>query len=169
MQVGVLIQSPGGSRGLIGGGTKQADFKFYTALVVNTVEAANTKTANTHSGGGIQDRCPLFPGPLIAKNFCGSILADCFVLTPHNNQLRHCQRNTHRSRRPSSLSLHFLLPAEDLRNNGSTNSCVWNWWKYGLKTPTSVLSPLLQHHFKCTHTKKNTPPHPHPRLRIDLS
>lgn len=40
----------------------------------------------------------MIPGPLIAKNFCGSILADCFVLTPHNNQLRHCQRNTHSSR-----------------------------------------------------------------------
>lgn len=40
------------------------------------------------------------PGPIIAKNFCGSILADCFVLTPHNNQLRHCQRNTHSSRIP---------------------------------------------------------------------
>lgn len=35
------------------------------------------------------------PVPLIAESFCGSILADCFVLTPHNNQLRHCQRNTH--------------------------------------------------------------------------
>lgn len=44
-------------------------------------------------------------GPLIAKNFCGSILADCFVLTPHNNQLRHCQRNTHSSRIPPSLHL----------------------------------------------------------------
>lgn len=43
------------------------------------------------------DGCGI-PGLLIAKNFCGSILADCFVLTPHNNQLRHCQRNTHRSR-----------------------------------------------------------------------
>lgn len=40
----------------------------------------------------------VIPGLLIAKNFCGSILADCFVLTPHNNQLRHCQRNTHSSR-----------------------------------------------------------------------
>ncbi|CAB1429934.1 unnamed protein product [Pleuronectes platessa] len=38
------------------------------------------------------------PGPLIAMSFCGSILADCFVLTPHNNQLRHCQRNTHSTR-----------------------------------------------------------------------
>lgn len=38
------------------------------------------------------------PRASIAKNFCGSILADCFVLTPHNNQLRHCQRNTHSSR-----------------------------------------------------------------------
>lgn len=40
----------------------------------------------------------VIPGLLIAKNFCGSILADCFILTPHNNQLRHCQRNTHSSR-----------------------------------------------------------------------
>lgn len=131
-----MIQSPGGSRGLIGwggegGGTKQADFKFHTALVVNAVKAANTNTAKTHGGGGI----PLFPRPLIAKNFCGSILADCFVLTPHNNQLRHCQRNTHRSRRPSSPSLHFLPAAEDLRNNGSTVSCAGNGWKHGLKTP----------------------------------
>lgn len=136
--------------------------------MVNTVEAANTKTANTHSGGGIQGRCPLVPGPLIAKNFCGSILADCFVLTPHNNQLRHCQRNTHRSRRPSSLSLHFLLPAEDLRNNGSTISCVWNWWKYGLRTPTSVLSPLLQHHFKRTHKKRTLSPPPPPPTKNRL-
>lgn len=33
----------------------------------------------------------------MVTSFCGSILADCFVLTPHNNQLRHCQRNTHSS------------------------------------------------------------------------
>lgn len=46
----------------------------------------------------------------IAKNFCGSILADCFVLTPHNNQLRHCQRNTHSSRvqQTSRLSSYLL-------------------------------------------------------------
>lgn len=49
-------------------------------------------------------------GPFIAKNFCGSILADCFVLTPHNNQLRHCQRNTHRSRIQPDLLL-SLLPS----------------------------------------------------------
>lgn len=46
------------------------------------------------------------------KSFCGSILADCFVHTPHNNQLRHCQRNTHSSRRTpclSSSSVFFAL------------------------------------------------------------
>lgn len=50
-------------------------------------------------------------GPFIAKNFCGSILADCFVLTPHNNQLRHCQRNTHRSRVQKPVPPPALPPA----------------------------------------------------------
>lgn len=53
-------------------------------------------------------------GPLIAKNFCGSILADCFVLTPHNNQLRHCQRNTHRSRFQSSVAAPRAAAASQL-------------------------------------------------------
>lgn len=55
----------------------------------------------------VGDGAELSRGPLIAKNFCGSILADCFVLTPHNNQLRHCQRNTHRSRFQSSVAAPF--------------------------------------------------------------
>ena len=50
-------------------------------------------------------------GPLIAKNFCGSILADCFVLTPHNNQLRHCQRNTHSSHVQSRVPPPSRIPA----------------------------------------------------------
>lgn len=51
----------------------------------------------------------------MVTSFCGSILADCFVLTPHNNQLRHCQRNTHSSHVswPTSSSPPFLIPSFD--------------------------------------------------------
>lgn len=72
-------------------------------------------------------------GPLIAKNFCGSILADCFVLTPHNNQLRHCQRNTHSSRLRTDLLRFPLLPplcwdvtlAFWLRTSSSESDVYW--------------------------------------------
>lgn len=47
----------------------------------------------------------------MVMSFCGSILADCFVLTPHNNQLRHCQRNTHSSHFSWRSILLLLFPS----------------------------------------------------------
>lgn len=129
MRVGVLFRSQGGSRGSTGG-KLTGRFRSVTAPVVNIVEGhlrEDGHSLHAHSGGGIRDgsgACARFSrGLLIAKNFCGSILADCFVLTPHNNQLRHCQRNTHRSRRPSPPALPQQRPhcsgtsEEQLNNN----------------------------------------------------
>lgn len=85
----------------------------------------------------------LIPGHLIAKNFCGSILADCFVLTPHNNQLRHCQRNTHSSRSLPSVhpSVRLLTLSRNLAGfsrtvwplqSGTADVCISLSWVFGV-------------------------------------
>lgn len=80
---------------------------FFCRLILFFFAKSNLKNLEQLAGSLSGTVLKLPRGPLIAKNFCGSILADCFVLTPHNNQLRHCQRNTHRSRFQSSVAAPF--------------------------------------------------------------
>lgn len=135
-RVGASFQSQGGSRGSIrnaqpglrgqpGQPTPKKTPPKHVILSALTAAASGVERVGGWGG------CPFLPdggwrlGLFIAKNFCGSILADCFVLTPHNNQLRHCQRNTHRRHRPSpSFAVlrrpspsHSTVHDGDLRNN----------------------------------------------------